>query len=188
MTLRSMRLAAVLVGMAVLLQASIACAQFLAEEPISPSLEAFIFPGPELHASVRLHPVELLRDLPDGMHLPDNPRVSTDRAFVNATARGGSQGRLDGQGMREALYARYTDGSSEIGFYGLRAASSIDANRREAEIRAIWAHNNALDRAYVYRKDLLLMVVWLWTDDEPPESWAAVNAKVEQRMQMMETE
>ena len=149
---------------------------------LEPSLESLVFEGSELHPSLRSHRIELLRDLPDGLEFPANPHVSADEAFVHATARGGSQGRLDGAGMVEALYARYTDGESEIGFYGLQAGTAVEADQREAALREIWAHNAALDRTYVYRRGPLLLVVWLWTDGPLPESWVAVRSKVAQIM------
>ncbi len=146
------------------------------------SLESLLLDGHELHITLQTQNIDQIRGIPSGMVLLENPHRSTDTAFVNATARGGSQGRLDGMGMEAALYARYTDGKSEIGFYGLTAESDEVADKREQAIRDIWAHNNRLDRTHVYRKGQVLLVVWIWTKDELPASWSVVQTKVKERM------
>ena len=122
------------------------------------------------------------RALPAGLVLPKNPHRSTDAEFIEATARGGSQGNLGGGGMRSALYARYTAGKTEIGIYGLEAKTLADASKREEMLNKIWANNASLDRARVYRKELVLAVVWMWTDGETPESWNAVKEGVRERL------
>jgi hypothetical protein len=91
--------------------------------------------------------------------LRDNPQVSTDAEFVEAIARAGSQGQVDGQGVRAALHALYL-GESDLGFYGLEAASTEDADRLESLLRGIWARNVSLDRARVHRGGKLVVVVW----------------------------
>ncbi|MEM8671391.1 MAG: hypothetical protein AAGG48_27975 [Planctomycetota bacterium] len=145
-------------------------------------LRSLLVQGPELHDSIRTQSIASIRDLPDGMTFPNNPRHSTERAFIEATAGGGSQGRLDGAGMRAALYARYVCGESEIGFYGLEAESAAVADRREAELRKIWAYGGSLDRARVFRQGMITVVVWLRTDEPTPEGWRAVKEWVEQRL------
>lgn len=51
-------------------------------------------------------------------------------------------------------------GESEVGLYGLEAASPADANRIEGVLRGIWARNESLRRARVHRKGKVLVVVW----------------------------
>lgn len=154
--------------------------------PGEPSAESalgiWLLEGHELHASLQTESFESIPNLPAGMVLPKNPHLSTDAKFVEATARGGSQGRLNGDGMRSALYARYAADKSEIGFYGLEANSEADADQREKALREIWAYNASLDRARVYRRGLALFVVWIWTDGVLPECWEAVKTKVEERL------
>ena len=149
-------------------------------------LETLLFEGQELHPSLITQTVESLTEVPASMTLLRNPCISMDKQFVEATARGGSQGRLDGVGMRAALYARYSDGKSDIGFYGLEAESEAIADQREKLLREIWAHNESLDRTRVYRNGQILCVVWLWTDGELPECWQAVKAKVAERLNVSE--
>lgn len=144
------------------------------------ALDAMMFAGAELHASLRKRRLELLRDLPTKVAPPENPHVSKDDDFVEAIARGGSQGRLNGQGIRSALYARYGNGENEVGCYGLQAANRTEADRREKAIREIWAYNAGLNRAKVHRRGLLLIV--LWHDGVSQECWESVNTNVETRL------
>ena len=139
-------------------------------------LNPLVLDGHELHASLVTQQID---DVPR-LHvsravLRDNPQLSTDAEFVEAIARGGSQGRLGGEGIRAALYALYR-GESEVGFYGLEAASTADADRLESLLRGIWAHNASLDRARVHRGGKVLLVVW--NDGVSASSWEAVNAVV----------
>ncbi len=143
-------------------------------------LNPLVLDGHELHASL------VTQQIDDGprRHVPravlrDNPQLSTDAEFVEAIARSGSQGRLGGEGIRAALYALYR-GESEVGFYGLEAASTADADRLESLLRGIWAHNARLDRARVHRVGKVLVVVW--NDGVSASSWEAVNAVVVERL------
>lgn len=77
------------------------------------------------------------------------------------------------------LYAIYVE-ESELGFYGLEAASEVEANQREAALRAIWAQNVRFNRAQVHREGLVLLVAW--TDGVSPECWEAVNRSVAERL------
>lgn len=139
--------------------------------------------GYELHPTLITPEPRLIQDLPTGMVLESNPHVSEDGGFIEATARGGSQGRLDGSGMRAALYARYVIDESSIGIYGLEAESGAVADERERALREIWAHNVGLDRAIVRRKDLAVFVVWIWTRDPVPDYWSDVKGSVDTRLE-----
>jgi hypothetical protein len=108
-----------------------------------------------------------------------NPQYSTDTDFVRSIARSGSQGKLNEEGIRSALYAVYL-GHSELGFYGMEAVSEGDADRLENVIRKVWAHNKNINRAQVHRRGQTLVVVW--TDGVPLEVWEAVNARVAERL------
>ena len=142
-------------------------------------LDSLVFEGHELHASLKTRPLEdSARHVPRSA-LPGNPHASTNAGFVAAIARSGSQGRLGGEGIRSALFAIYR-GKSDLGFYGLEAASAAEADRREEAVRDIWAHNVRLGRAQVHRKGLAIVVVW--TDGVSPECWEAVNARVVERL------
>ena len=115
-------------------------------------LASLVLEGHQLHASLQTRQLGSVQDLPTGITSPENPHVSSDREFVEAVARGGSQGRHDGAGMRAALFARYWTGENEIGFYGLEAESDAHADQRENWLRETWAYNARLDRASVHRK------------------------------------
>ena len=128
--------------------------------------------GQHLHASL------VTEKLEDDV-LRDNPYLSTDAEFVTVIASGASQGRLGGEGIRAALYAHYL-GESEIGFYGLEAASTADADRLEGAVRGIWAHNERLGRARVHRDGKVLVVVW--HNGVSPSCWEAVNAGIVERL------
>jgi hypothetical protein len=143
-------------------------------------LAPLILEGRELHPSLK---TPRLDDKP-ARHvsrsvLQGNPQHSVDAEFVKAIARSGSQGNLNAEGIRSALYALYL-GDNELGFYGLEAASPADANRLEAALRKIWSHNASIGRARVHRGGLALVVVW--TDGVSPETWEAVNATVANRL------
>jgi hypothetical protein len=119
-------------------------------------LESLVFEGHELHASLRTRQLdESIRHLPPGVVPPGNPHLSTDAAFVEAIARcstrNASQGRLGGEGIRSVLYAIYVD-ERALGFYGLKAESVEEANRREDVLRETWANNARLDRARAPRR------------------------------------
>ena len=144
------------------------------------ALSPLVVDGQELHASL----VTLKLDDASRLHVPravlrGNPYVSTDAEFVDAVAHGASQGRLGGEGIRAALYAHYL-GESEIGFYGLEAASTTDADRLEGAVRGIWAHNERLGRARVHRDGTVLVVVW--HHGVSPSCWEAVNAGIVERL------
>ncbi len=114
-------------------------------------LQPLVLDGNELDASLVTQQIDEVPHL----HVPravlhDNPQLSTDAEFVEAIARCGSQGQLGGEGIRAALYALYR-GEDEVGFYGLEAASTAEADRRESLMRGIWAHNESLNRARVHR-------------------------------------
>ncbi len=142
------------------------------------ALSPLVLDGPELHASLVTGKIEDSHHVSPAM-LRDNPQLSTDAEFVEMIARGASQGRLDGEGIRAVLYAFY-HGEGGLGFYGLEAASTMDADRLEGAIRGIWAHNERLGRARVHREGNVLVVVW--HDGVSPSTWEAVNAKVVERL------
>ena len=144
------------------------------------ALSPLVVDGQELHASL------VTRKLKDASRLHvaravlrDNPYLSTDTEFVDVIAKMSSQGRLGGEGIRAALYALYL-GESELGLYGLEAASPTDADRLEGVLRGIWAHNESLGRARVHREGKVLVVVW--HNGVSPSCWEAVNARVEERL------
>jgi hypothetical protein len=89
-------------------------------------------------------------------------------------------GKIPRDKVRSALYACYVDEKELVLFRGLEAASAFDADWREAALREIWAYNARQGRAQVHRKGLLLVVVW--HDGLSPERWAAVNARVAERL------
>lgn len=101
------------------------------------------------------------------------------RRAVDVLARIASQGRVGGEGSRAALYALYL-GESEVGLYGLEAASPADAGRLEGVLRGIWAHNESLGRARVHRKGKVLVVAW--HNGVSPSCWEAVNPGVVERL------
>ena len=143
-------------------------------------LGPLVVDGPELHSSLVTLKLEDAARFHIAPVLRDNPYLSTDSAFVDVLARIASQGRLDGgQGVRAALYALYL-GESEVGLYGLEAASPADADRIEGVLRAIWAHNARLERARVHRGGRVLVVAW--NNGVSPECWEAVNAGVLKRL------
>ena len=143
-------------------------------------LDSLLLEGHELHASLVARPLDSFRDLPVGVVPPKNPQLSSDETFVSAIARGSSQGRLDRRGIRTALYARYAAGENELGMYGLEAKSDADAELREKAVREIWAYNARLNRVRVYRKGLVLVVIW--HTGVSAECWEAVNAEVAERL------
>jgi len=145
-------------------------------------LSPLVLEGPDLHPS--LATVHLNDDKTRHVSrsvLRMNPQHSTDTEFVRAIARSGSQGNLGEEGICSALYALYL-GHSEVGFYGLEAASADDADRLEEALRKIWAHNIGINLAQVHRSGLVLVVVW--TDGVPSEVWEVVNAGVAERLML----
>jgi hypothetical protein len=145
-------------------------------------LGPLVLEGPDLHPSLTTVPLngDKTRHVSRSV-LRTNPQHSTETEFVRAIARSGSQGNLGDEGIRSALYALYL-GQSEVGFYGLEAASADDADRLEAALGKIWAHNTSIHRAQVHRRGLTLVVVW--TDGVPSDVWEAVNARVAERLML----
>jgi len=143
-------------------------------------LDALVLEGQELHSSLGTRNLELvsrlhvLREL-----LPGNPHLASDRAFVNAISRSGSQGGLTGDGVRTALYGLYK-AEKELGIYGLEAASKVDADRIEEFVRGCWAHNASLERARVHRDGRVVVVVW--HDGVSATCWEAANARIVARL------
>lgn len=139
-------------------------------------LHPLVLDGHELHASLVTPQVDDIHHpyVPRAM-LRTNPQLSTDADFMEAVSRGGSQGQLSSEGVQAALYALY-HGETQLGFYGLEAASTADADRLEPLFREIWAHNASLQRARVHRGNKVLMVVW--HDGVSADCWEAVNAVV----------
>ena len=143
------------------------------------ALRPLVVEGPELHASLATRKLEDAAKLHLSPVLRDNPSLSTDAEFVDTITRMSSQGRVDGAGVRAALYGLYL-GESDLGLYGLEAASSEDADRLEGVLRAIWAHNGSLGLARVHREGRLLVVAW--HSGVSPSCWEAVNAEVVERL------
>ena len=143
------------------------------------ALRPLVVDGPELHASLVTRRLEDAAKLHLAPVLRDNPYVSTDTKFVDTTTRMSSQGRVDGTGVRAALYALYL-GEGEVGLYGLEAASPEDADRLEGVLRAIWAHNGGLGLARVHREGKLLVVAW--HNRVSTSCWEAVNAGLVERL------
>lgn len=144
------------------------------------ALGPLVVDGQELHASLVTRKLEDAAKLALAPVLPANPHLSTDSAFVAVLAQIASQGRLaGGEGVRTALYALYL-GESEVGLYGLEAASPADADRIEGVLRAIWVHNESLERARVHREGNVLVVAW--NNGVSPSCWESVNAKVVERL------
>jgi pimeloyl-ACP methyl ester carboxylesterase len=144
------------------------------------ALSPLVVDGQELHASLATRPLEDTSRLHVAREvLRDNPYLSTDAEFVDAIARGASQGRLGGEGVRAALYALYL-GESEVGLYGLEAASTAEADQLEGAVREIWAYTESLGRARVHREGDVLVVVW--NAGVSPSCWEAVNAGVVERL------
>ncbi len=144
------------------------------------ALGPLVMDGQELHASLEI------RRLNDAsrLHVPravlrDIPYLSTDAHVVDVITGGASQGRLGGEGIRAALYAHYL-GESELGFYGLEAASTADAERLEGSLRPIWAYSESLGRVRVHREGKVLVIVW--HGGVSPSIWEAVNARILERL------
>ena len=122
-----------------------------------------------------------LSESPTTLAVRDNPQLSTDAGFVAAITLRASQGELrSGEGVRAALLALYLGEKELLGFYGLEAASTADADRLESLLRGIWAYNESLHRARVHRGGKVLVVVW--TDGVSTSCWEAVNAVVVERL------
>lgn len=147
---------------------------------VEAALRSLVLEGPELHESLHTRKIASIRDLPTGVKSPANPHLSSENEFIQAVARGGSQGRLGGDGIRTALFARYSTGENELGFYGLETESEAVADEREEAIREIWAHNGRFGRSRVHRKGLVLLVVW--HDNVSPECWESVNATLVEQL------
>lgn len=144
------------------------------------ALRPLVVDGPELHASLVTRKLEDAAKLRLAPVLRDNPYLSTDVEFVDAMAQLASQGRLaGGEGIRAALYALYL-GESELGLYGLEAASPADADRVEGVLRNIWAYNERFGRTRVHREGKVLVVAW--HNGVSPSCWEAVNARVVERL------
>ncbi len=139
-----------------------------------------ILDGHELHSSLRTQQVsEPIRHLPSHIVLPRNPYASTETEFIDAVVGSSSQGKLAGDGVRSAFYAFYAE-EKDLGFYGLEATSTLDADWREVALNKTWAKNMSLDRVRIHRKGLLLVVVR--HDGVSPDCWASVNAGVAERL------
>ena len=153
---------------------------FLLAAGSTSGLSSLVLEGHELHLS--LATVQIgeypIRHVPLNV-VRANPYHSADTDLVKSIARSASQGRLGPDGIRSALYALYVD-EKELGFYGLEAESWAHADRWEDALRKIWSHNFSIDRARVHRAGLVLLVVW--TDGSPAETWEAVNARVAERL------
>lgn len=145
----------------------------------SSPLRPLVLDGPELHASLVTRPLDAAAILLLAAVLRDNPYLSTDAEFVDVLARIASQDRADGEGVRAALYALYL-GETQLGIYGLEAASTADADRLEGVLRGIWAHNEGLGRTRVYREGKVLVVVW--HDGVSSSCWEAATARVGERL------
>ncbi len=136
--------------------------------------------------------------------LQENPQHSADVEFIEAILGGSSQGRLgknnihladvefiesivssgshDSFGkynIHSALFALYY-AEKDVGFYGLEAKNTQDADRLEVVLRETWSNNVSLDRARVHRKGLILMVIW--HDGVSREVWDAVNISVSKQL------
>jgi hypothetical protein len=140
------------------------------------ALGPLVVDGQELHASL------VTRDLKDvscparcyeTIHT-SRPTPSSSTPSLTARRRAGSAERV-----RTALYALYL-GESELGLYGLEAASTADADRLEGALRGIWAYNESLGRARVHREGKVIVVVW--NAGVSPSCWEAVNAEVVERL------
>jgi hypothetical protein len=141
-------------------------------------LTPLVLEGPELHNSLVTGKLSKIPHVPCSV-VGGNPYLSADPEFIEAIGRSSSQGRLDGKGIRFALYAFY-GAKSDLGFYGLEFVSEADADRREDALREIWAHNVRLGRARVHRGNLVLVVVW--HDGVSLDCWGAVNSGIAERL------
>lgn len=142
-------------------------------------LRTLVAERPGLHPSLATRTLEDAATLELAVALKENPSLSTDPEFVDVIGRISSQGRLNGRGVRAALYALYI-GESDVGIYGLEAASDADADRIEGPVRAIWAHNARIERARVHRAGRVLVV--MWNNGVSSSCWEAVNAEVVKRL------
>lgn len=150
-------------------------------------LRPLVVDGQELYPSLVPKPLdEANHGVPRGVR--DTPHFSTDVEVVQSIARYASQGQLDGDGIRAAIYALYQcDG--EVGFYALEAASMEDADRLEGSLRGIWTHNVDQGITRVHRGGgggggggggRVLVVVW--NDKVSPACWQAVNDGLVERL------
>ena len=148
----------------------------------SAGLSPLAFTGADLHPSLVALPVqELPSHIPRSL-LRTNPQLSTEADFVEAVARGGSQGgRFDSRGVRAALYAVYRDDDNiTVGVYGMEAESEAEADRREDALRAIWAYNDRANRTRVHRGGNVVAVVF--SHPATPAHWEAVNEAIAERI------
>jgi len=123
-------------------------------------LRSIALSGPELYKHLKTHPLTTIRHLPRNINLQRNPSVSLESDFLTAVAGSSSQGRLKPDGMHAALYGFYQEGEVDLGIYGLETKSPAAADRREKEIREIWAHNAEIDRVRIHRRGMILVVIW----------------------------
>ena len=143
-------------------------------------LRALMLSGHDLHPSIEMPDLESIREVPIGIGFPPNPKVSKEPEFVEGVARGSSQGRLNRDGMRTALYARYVVDGLDIGIYALEARTGADADRREKQMREIWQVNAGVDRAMVARGGRVLVVAW--HDAVPQECWDSAKTVLRERL------
>ena len=143
----------------------------------SSGLSAISLSGHELYKHLITHPLTSIRHLPENIDLQRNPSISLEPDFVRAVAGSSSQGRLQPDGIHAALYGFYKEGKVDLGIYGLEAKSPAAADKREKEIRKIWAYNAKVDRVRIHRNGLVLVVVW--HDGVSDECWECVNDRLE---------
>jgi len=141
-------------------------------------LQEVVLSGHELHSSLGPKLLDgANHGVPRGVR--DNPHSTTDADVVESIARSASQGKVGGTGIRAALYALY-QGEDELGFYGLEAATTQDADRLEGILRATWAHNVGIGIARVHRGGQIFVVVW--HDGVSASCWQEVNAGLAKRL------
>lgn len=143
------------------------------------TMRSLVVEGPELHPS--LHTREL-KDAAQHYLAPvlrANPYLSTDREFVDLLSRMASQDRMNGEGVRAAVYGLYA-AETNLGIYALEAASFADADRINDVLRRIWSRNVSLDCTRVHRDGRVFVV--LWHDGVSTPCWEAANAEVVERL------
>lgn len=97
------------------------CASSASSSPSA--LGPLVVDGQDLHASLVKRKLKDAAILQLVLVLRDNPYLSMDVEFVDVMARIASLGQLGGgEGICAALFALYL-GESELGLYGLEAAS-----------------------------------------------------------------
>ena len=80
----------------------------------------------------------------------------------------------------DTVFVRGMQAETVIGVYGLEAASTEDADRREQLAREVWAVNASVDRARVHRGGNVIAVVWC--AELTPACWEDVNAAIAARL------